>query len=217
MRGVDLAVAPGEVVAVLGPPGAGKSTLLQVLATATRPDTGCVYVAGHLIAAWPGRRPASLAVRRAIGYLGEDPPPLPELTGWEAGRFWGELHGLHPTEVDRRLAELLAWAGLDPVARRPLAEWGYAERRRLGWVLALLHRPRVLILDNPGRGQPPQWRQALAQALARHAVAGGAAVLALDVPPGSGLAPVAVAGRDLAAPELAACHRLLTMDGGKLA
>lgn len=201
LRGVSLAVAPGEVCALTGPAGSGKSTLLAVLATAVRADAGSFCLAGHRVTSYPGDRQPLAAVRRLVGYLPAEPGHFQELTGAESLWLYARAYGLSAAEARLRIDVLLAWAQLEPVARQRVATYPYPARRRLALAQALLHRPPVLLLDDPGRGQPPGFRQALAQFLEQQAGAGTAVLLAAGSTGG---------------PELAACRRQLHLQGGCL-
>ena len=136
---VDLAVDSGEHVAILGDNGAGKTTLLRILATALRPSYGSLEIAG--LNAFQERR----RLRRYLGYVGHAPGLYPALTAAENLEFFCDLQG-----VDReRAADALDVVGLAAVARRRAAELSRGMQQRLAIARAILHEPRLLILDEP--------------------------------------------------------------------
>jgi ABC-2 type transport system ATP-binding protein len=153
--GIDLQVAPGEIYGFLGPNGAGKSTTVLVLTTLLPPTAGSARVAGlDVVSQGP-------EVRRAIGASLQESALDPFLTGREHMRLQGSLHGLPSAERDSRGAELLARVGLSEAADRKVGGYSGGMKRRLDLALALLHRPRLLFLDEPTTGLDPQSRAAL--------------------------------------------------------
>jgi ABC-2 type transport system ATP-binding protein len=153
--GIDLDVAPGEIRGFLGPNGAGKSTTVAMLVTLLRPSAGGALVAGHDIV-----REAP-AVRRVIGVALQDVALDATLTAREHARLQGALHGLPGAERARRGDELLERFGLAAVADRRVGGFSGGMKRRLDLALALVHRPRVLFLDEPTTGLDIQSRTAL--------------------------------------------------------
>jgi ABC-2 type transport system ATP-binding protein len=153
--GIDLHVAPGEIYGFLGPNGAGKSTTVLVLTTLLPPTSGSARVAG-LDVVHQGSE-----VRRAIGASLQESALDPFLTGREHMRLQGALHGLPKGEREARGSELLARVGLTEAADRKVGGYSGGMKRRLDLALALLHRPRLLFLDEPTTGLDPQSRAAL--------------------------------------------------------
>jgi ABC-2 type transport system ATP-binding protein len=155
LAGVDLEVAPGEVLGLLGPNGAGKTTLVRVLATLLPPDEGRAEVFGLDVA-----RQAA-AVRKVIGLTGQYAAVDELLTGRENLRMFGELFHL-PTRVARRRAdELLERFDLTDAADRPARTYSGGMRRRLDLASSLLVRPQLLFLDEPTTGLDPRSRNAI--------------------------------------------------------
>ncbi len=154
VAGVDLAVAPGEVFALIGANGAGKTTTLRMLCGLLPPSAGRIRVAGVDMVRHPRR------ARAALGYLSQRFALYRELGVLENLRLQAGLYGLAGRERERRLAWALEALGLAEVARLPAAQLPLGYRRRLELAAALLHRPRVLFLDEPTSGVDPLARQA---------------------------------------------------------
>ena len=161
LAGLGVAVDEGTIFGLLGPNGAGKSTTVKILTTLTRADEGEARVAGFDVRAEPGR------VRRAIGVVGQKPGFDADATGEENLVLQGTLYGLHGPELKRRIAELLERLGLADAARRRAKTYSGGMQRRLDVALGLLHRPRVLFLDEPTTGLDPEVRAAMWQEIAR--------------------------------------------------
>ena len=153
--GVDLVVDEGEIYGFLGPNGAGKSTTVRILTTLLRPTGGRAWVAGHDVVA------QASAVRRSIGVALQEAALDPLMTGTELLRLQGALHGLRRKEAEARTQELLERVELVEAADRRLGTYSGGMRRRLDLALALVHRPRVLFLDEPTTGLDPASRAAL--------------------------------------------------------
>src|SRR3954452_19532545 len=153
--GIDLEVAPGEIYGFLGPNGAGKSTTVLMLTTLLPPTAGTARVAGHDVVE------DGAAVRREIGAALQEAALDPFLTGREHMRLQAGLHGFRKAERDRRATELLERVGLSEAADRKVGGYSGGMKRRLDLGLALVHRPRILFLDEPTTGLDPQSRTAL--------------------------------------------------------
>src|SRR6266480_3678122 len=159
--GIDLEVRPGEIYGFLGPNGAGKSTTVLMLTTLLPPTAGTARVAGHDVVK------DGAAVRRAIGAALQEAALDPYLTGREHMRLQAGLHGFGRAERDRRSDELLARVGLSEAADRKVGGYSGGMKRRLDLGLALVHRPRILFLDEPTTGLDIQSRTALWDEVAR--------------------------------------------------
>jgi ABC-2 type transport system ATP-binding protein len=153
--GIDLRVAPGEIYGFLGPNGAGKSTTVLVLTTLLPPTSGAARVAG-LDVVHEGAK-----VRRAIGASLQESALDPFLTGREHMSLQSALHGLDREQRAQRGSELLERVGLTEAADRKVGGYSGGMKRRLDLGLALVHRPRLLFLDEPTTGLDPQSRAAL--------------------------------------------------------
>jgi ABC-2 type transport system ATP-binding protein len=153
--GIDLRVDPGEIYGFLGPNGAGKSTTVLMLTTLLPPTAGVARVAGHdVVKEGP-------AVRRAIGAALQEAALDPLLTGREHLRLQMAMHGIGGDERKRRADELLERVGLTEAGDRKVNGYSGGMKRRLDLALALVHRPRILFLDEPTTGLDPQSRAAL--------------------------------------------------------
>jgi ABC-2 type transport system ATP-binding protein len=153
--GIDLRVAPGEVYGFLGPNGAGKSTTVHILTTLLPPTSGRASVAGHDVV------DDGPAVRAAIGAALQEAALDPFLTGREHMKLQTALHGMRGTRARERADTLLERVGLIQAADRRVRGYSGGMKRRLDLALALVHRPRILFLDEPTTGLDPQSRSAL--------------------------------------------------------
>jgi ABC-2 type transport system ATP-binding protein len=168
--GIDLAVAPGEIYGFLGPNGAGKSTTVHMLTTLLPPTSGTARVAGHdVVAEGP-------QVRAAIGAALQEAALDPLLSGRDHLRLQTALHGFPRSERGPRAQELLVRVGLAAAADRRVGTYSGGMKRRLDLALALVHRPRILFLDEPTTGLDPQSRSALWEEVARLAKEDGVTV-----------------------------------------
>jgi ABC-2 type transport system ATP-binding protein len=161
VAGIDLRVAAGEIYGFLGPNGAGKSTTVLMLTTLLPPTRGRASVGGFDIA----REGAQ--VRAVIGAALQEAALDPLLTGREHVQLQATLQGIPRPERKARSAELLERVGLTEAADRRVGGYSGGMKRRLDLALALVHRPRILFLDEPTTGLDPQSRTALWQEVAR--------------------------------------------------
>ena len=152
LAGVSFSVREGEVFGLLGPNGAGKSTTVRILATLSRMDAGRAEVAGHDV-----RRQAG-AVRRSIGYVSQDSGVDQNGTGRENLMLQGRVQGMGRRELRDRVSELLEFVGIADAADRVVKTYSGGMRRRLDIALGLVHRPKVLFLDEPTTGLDPEAR-----------------------------------------------------------
>jgi ABC-2 type transport system ATP-binding protein len=155
LNGVDLDVAEGSVLALLGANGAGKSTLVRILATLLKPDAGQITVAGHDL------RKESEAVRRVIALTGQATAVDELLTGSENMHMAGRSFHLSAAESRRRAAELLEQFDLADAAKRLARTYSGGMRRRLDLAMSLMAVPRILFLDEPTTGLDPRSRLAM--------------------------------------------------------
>ncbi len=155
LDGVSLEVAPGEFFGLLGPNGAGKSTLMSLVAGLRAPDAGTLTLAGRPVAS------ADSDARRALGLVPQNIALYGDLTAEENLRIFGGLQGLRDTELKSRIDEALAAAQLTERRRSLVKTFSGGMQRRLNLVAALLHRPKLLLCDEPTVGVDPQSRNAI--------------------------------------------------------
>ena len=149
---LSFSVTSGTVFGLLGPNGAGKSTTVKVLNTLTRPDSGSAHVAGIDILAQPDR------VRRVIGCVAQKSGVDVNATGRENLTLQGRFHGLGGSELKARVAALLDRFGLTEAADRQARGYSGGMQRKLDIAMGVIHRPRVLFLDEPTTGLNPEAR-----------------------------------------------------------
>ena len=168
--GVDLVVEEGEVHALVGLNGAGKTTLMRLLLGMLRADAGTASIAGADVAG------AGLSTWREVGYLVETPFFYPELTTRENVRVAGILHGLDQTALERSVTGTIDILELGHWAERRARGLSSGNRQRLGLAAALVHDPRVLLLDEPANALDPAG-VVLVRDLLRDRAARGTAIL----------------------------------------
>ncbi|PYC78837.1 ABC transporter [Streptomyces tateyamensis] len=152
VRGLDLTVEPGEIFGLLGPNGAGKTTTMRMLATLVRPDDGEVTLAGADLRTEPHE------VRRRIGYVAQGGGTTDGASAREELVLQARFYGIGKAEAGRRAEQALAAFELTEFADRPCAGYSGGQRRRVDLALGVIHRPRLLILDEPTVGLDPQSR-----------------------------------------------------------
>jgi ABC-2 type transport system ATP-binding protein len=171
LDGVSFEVREGEVLGLLGPNGAGKSTTVRILVTLTRADSGRAVVSGHDVA-----READ-AVRRSIGYVPQSSGVDRDGTGRENLRLQGNVQGLRGRALAARVEELLELFGLAEAGDRVVRGYSGGMKRRLDVAIGLVHRPKVLFLDEPTTGLDPEARAAMWGELERLAATEGLTIL----------------------------------------
>ena len=152
---VSFDVQTGEIFSLLGPNGAGKSTTISLLACLLEPTAGDAEVMGHSIEREP------MAVKRSIGVVPQEIALYEDLSARENLRFWGKMYGLRGSELARSVEEVLDITGLVDRQKGRVQSYSGGMKRRLNIGIALLHRPDVLILDEPTVGIDPQSRRSI--------------------------------------------------------
>ena len=160
LDGLSMVVPTGSVFGLLGPNGAGKTTCLRLLAGLTRPTAGRAVVNGTVVAT------DALAVRRGLGYLEQDPRAYRWMTGREQLSMLGRLHGLGGDALSRAVAAALERVDLADAADRRTATYSGGMRQRLGIAGALVHRPPVIVLDEPVSALDPEGRRDVLELIA---------------------------------------------------
>jgi ABC-2 type transport system ATP-binding protein len=150
---LSMVVPAGSVFGLLGPNGAGKTTCLRLLAGLTRATSGSAEVNGTVVAA------DAIAVRRGLGYLEQDPRVYGWMTGREQLTMLGQLHGIEGAALQRAVTDALARVDLADAADRRAGTYSGGMRQRLGIAGTLVHRPPVMILDEPVSALDPEGRR----------------------------------------------------------
>ncbi len=149
---VSFRVDPGQVVGFLGPNGAGKSTTMRLITQYYEPDTGTITLDGTPLAE------AGRAAKRRIGYLPENNPLYPDMLVCDYLTFIADLRELDGPGRDRAIDEAVGATGVETVFYRPIGELSKGFRQRVGLAQAILHRPDLLVLDEPTEGLDPNQR-----------------------------------------------------------
>lgn len=167
---VSFEVRTGEVYGLLGPNGAGKTTMISMVCGLLKPDAGSVWVEGHNFWADPQR------AKRLMGVVPQEVALYEELNARENLEFWGRMAGLGAAEARSRAGELLETLALTDRARDRVKTYSGGMKRRVNLGCALLHRPRLLLLDEPTVGIDPQARARILE-FVRGLAASGTAIL----------------------------------------
>lgn len=153
--GVSFTIAGGEIFSLLGPNGAGKSTTISMLSCLLRPSGGDARVDGHSVTGDPQ------AVKEVIGVVPQDIALYPDMSARENLVFWGRMYGLAGAELRARVDEVLELTMLADRQKDRVETFSGGMKRRVNIGVALLHRPRVLYLDEPTVGIDPQSRRSI--------------------------------------------------------
>lgn len=153
VQGVSFDVQAGDIFSLLGPNGAGKSTIISMLACLLEPTQGDALVMGHSILRDP------MAVKAAIGVIPQDIALYEDLSARENLNFWGKMYGLRGAALRQRVDEVLGVIGLAERQKGRVGKFSGGMKRRLNVGIALLHKPQVIIMDEPTVGIDPQSRR----------------------------------------------------------
>jgi ABC-2 type transport system ATP-binding protein len=159
VRDLSFWIADGETYGLLGPNGAGKTTAISMVAGVLEPDAGKIVIAGEPLTVRAAR------TKRHIGYVPQEVAVYPDLTARENLRFFARLYGMSRSDGRARTEEVLRTIGLRERAGELVSKYSGGMRRRLNIGIGLLHRPRLLILDEPTVGVDPQSRNAIMESV----------------------------------------------------
>ena len=173
--GVSLEVHAGEIFGFLGPNGAGKTTTIKVIVGLLQPTSGIVRVGGHDVQKEP------LQAKASSGYVPDEPHLYPKLTGRELLRFVGDLYGVTGEQVERRIDELLRLFDLAPAADDTIDSYSHGMRQKTALAAALVHDPKVLVLDEPTVGLDPKSARLIKDLLRQMAERGAAVFLSTHI------------------------------------
>jgi len=153
VQGIDLEVQHGEIFSLLGPNGAGKSTVISMISGLLKPDQGEIEVTGYDIEKNP------MQVKTAIGVVPQEIALYDDLSARENLTFWGKMYGLRGAPLKQRVDEILEVVGLTDRQKGRVGKFSGGMKRRLNIGIALLHKPDVVIMDEPTVGIDPQSRR----------------------------------------------------------
>src|SRR5512147_2521414 len=155
VNGISFDIREGEIFSLLGPNGAGKTTTISMLSTLYTPTSGDATIDGHSITRDP------MAVKQVIGVVPQEIALYEDLTARENLIFWGQMYGLSGRSLMSRVDEVLEQIGLTDKARNRVRTYSGGMKRRVNIGVGLLHRPRLLFMDEPTVGIDPQSRRAI--------------------------------------------------------
>src|SRR5512136_3448530 len=155
VQGVSFDVQQGEIFGLLVPNGSGKTTTISMLATLLRPDEGDAFVMGHSIRRDP------MAVKSVLGVVPQEIALYEDLSARENLTFWGKMYGLRGADLRRRVNEVLELIGLTDRANGRVGAFSGGMKRRVNIGVGLLHRPRIIYMDEPTVGVDPQSRRSI--------------------------------------------------------
>jgi ABC-2 type transport system ATP-binding protein len=155
VKGISFNINEGEIFSLLGPNGAGKTTTISVLSTLYTPTSGDARIGGHSVSKEP------MAVRQLIGVVPQDLAIYDDLTAQENLSFWGQMYGLSGKALKTRVDEVLEQIGLSDRAGQRIKTYSGGMKRRVNIGVGLLHKPRLLFMDEPTVGIDPQSRRAI--------------------------------------------------------
>ena len=150
VKGISFDIKEGEIFSLLGPNGAGKTTTISMLSTLYVPTSGDATVGGHSVTKAP------MAVKQMIGVVPQEIALYEDLTARENLNFWGQMYGLSGKLLNHRVEEVLEQIGLTDKAKNRVKTYSGGMKRRVNIGVGLLHKPRLLFMDEPTVGIDPQ-------------------------------------------------------------
>lgn len=161
VQGVSFVVQQGEIFSLLGPNGAGKTTTISMLSTLLRPDDGDALVMGYSI------RKEPMAVKELLGVVPQEIALYEDLSARENLIFWGKMYGLRGAALKTRVDEVLETIGLSDRAKGRVSKFSGGMKRRVNIGVALLHKPKIIFMDEPTVGIDPQSRRNILDSVVR--------------------------------------------------
>jgi ABC-2 type transport system ATP-binding protein len=155
VQGVSFDVQQGEIFSLLGPNGAGKTTSISMLSCLLRPDEGDAFIMGHSITRDP------MGVKSVLGVVPQDIALYEDMSARENLTFWGKMYGLRGAALKSRVDEVLEVIGLTDRAKEYIKKYSGGMKRRVNIGIALLHKPKVIYMDEPTVGIDPQSRRSI--------------------------------------------------------
>jgi ABC-2 type transport system ATP-binding protein len=155
VSGASFTVQEGEIFSLLGPNGAGKTTTISMLSTLLRPDEGDALILGHSI------RKEPMKVKESLGVVPQDIALYEDLSARENLVFWGKMYGLRGAALKKRVDEILETIGLTDRQKGRVGKFSGGMKRRVNIGVALLHKPKVIYMDEPTVGIDPQSRRSI--------------------------------------------------------
>jgi ABC-2 type transport system ATP-binding protein len=172
---VSFEVFGGEIFGFLGPNGAGKTTTIKMIAGLLQPTSGTVEVGGYDVQKQP------IQAKAASGYVPDEPNLYAKLTGRELLRFVGDLYGLDRPQVERRIVELLRLFDLEQAGDDTIDSYSHGMQQKTALAAALVHDPKVLVLDEPTVGLDPKSARLIKDILRQMAERGAAVFLSTHI------------------------------------
>lgn len=159
VNGISFNIHEGEIFSLLGPNGAGKTTTISILSTLFPSTSGDAIIAGHSVTREP------MAVKRVIGVVPQEIALYDDLTALENLNFWGQMYGLSGKALSKRVDEVLDQIGLKDRAKQRIKTYSGGMKRRVNIGVGLLHKPKLLFMDEPTVGIDPQSRRAILESV----------------------------------------------------
>ena len=173
LRQINMGVSKGVICALLGPSGCGKTTLVKVAAGILKPQAGCATVLS--------RKMPQLSAMKDIGYMAQSDALYPTLSAEENLCFFGSMYGLRRKELKKRAVEVMELVDLTDDLKKPVNQFSGGMKRRLSLAMSLLHKPPVLILDEPTVGIDPLLRKDIWDNLYKLAIEGATILVTTHV------------------------------------
>ncbi len=159
VNGISFDVKEGEIFSLLGPNGAGKTTTISILSTLFSPTSGEATVCGHSVTKEP------MAVKKVLGVVPQEIALYENLSAMENLKFWGQMYGLSGKALSNRIDEVLVQIDLKDRAKERIKTYSGGMKRRVNIGVGLLHKPRLLFMDEPTVGIDPQSRRAILESV----------------------------------------------------